>query len=95
LVNLHADQIPAAVGISECPLVSRLALLQQDQGIITNQRHERVELDDLGKFLLPLLDGTHGRGALLAAVAPHIEGDAAAALGDTLEFFRRHAVLIG
>jgi methyltransferase-like protein len=41
-------------------------------GVVTNRRHEVIRLNDLDKHLIPLLDGTHDKAAIvekLCAVA--------------------------
>jgi methyltransferase-like protein len=57
------------MGISRCPLASPVARWQASrQSFVTNLRHELTELDDLNRFLLPELDGSRDRAALLAMV---------------------------
>ena len=52
------------------PLGSPLARLQlKNGGPVTNLRHEAVLLDSFGTQLLPLLDGTRDRDALVAALS--------------------------
>jgi methyltransferase-like protein len=51
-------------------VASPWARLQADEpGQITNLRHERVELDEMARFLLRHLDGTRDRAALFDIVA--------------------------
>jgi methyltransferase-like protein/2-polyprenyl-3-methyl-5-hydroxy-6-metoxy-1,4-benzoquinol methylase len=65
-VELRTWQAPFANRVSERPQVSGLAAHQARSGsLITNQRHEPVTLDVVGKCLVPVLDGTRDRGALL------------------------------
>jgi methyltransferase-like protein/2-polyprenyl-3-methyl-5-hydroxy-6-metoxy-1,4-benzoquinol methylase len=52
--------------VSEQPVASRLARLQtEDTHLVTNLRHELVNLTPFDRQLLPLLDGTRDRPALL------------------------------
>lgn len=65
LVSLHAG--PIAVGTSHTPRprVSALARLQaRENELVTNLRHQPVELDDDLRALVALLDGTRDRDAL-------------------------------
>ena len=60
---------PCVNRVSEKPEVSRLAAHQAPAGrLITNQRHEAVPLDVVGRCLAPILDGTLDRAALLSAL---------------------------
>ena len=55
---------------SERPTASPLARLQAAQGEqVTNLLHQSVTLDGLNRVLLPLLDGSRDRDALVAALA--------------------------
>ncbi len=48
------------------PLVSAVARLQaQREAYVTNMRHERINLDKANHRLLPYLDGSHDRAALI------------------------------
>jgi methyltransferase-like protein/protein-L-isoaspartate O-methyltransferase len=56
------------------PQASRLARLQaQTVPMVSNLRHEQVELDGLALAVLPLLDGQHDRAALLAKLLALVE----------------------
>ncbi len=77
LVELHAFQPQIVLEVSERPVVSPVARRQAEGGTkVTNQRHERVELDEVNLYLLPLLDGQHDRGDLVRALetGPVAEG---------------------
>jgi methyltransferase-like protein/SAM-dependent methyltransferase len=66
-VELHTWQAPCVARVSPRPSVSRMVAYQARAGsIVTNQRHEPVTLDVVGERLVPLLDGTRGREALLS-----------------------------
>ena len=67
LIEPQLGPAPYAVALSDRPVASPVARLQLAQGLprVTNLRHERVQLDDLGRFLLARLDGEHTRDALL------------------------------
>jgi methyltransferase-like protein/2-polyprenyl-3-methyl-5-hydroxy-6-metoxy-1,4-benzoquinol methylase len=52
------------------PIASPLARLQAERGRqLTNLRHESVLLDDIDRRVLPLLDGTRDRDAIVVALA--------------------------
>ena len=69
-----------AMAIGERPVASPLARFQLSLGLtmVTNQRHQSIDLpDESGRLLVSLLDGTRDREALAAAmgrVAPGPEG---------------------
>lgn len=66
LVELHVHSAPVASAAGERPRASRVARLWASQNdTITNLRHERLKLDPLVRFLLPFLDGSRDREALL------------------------------
>ncbi len=66
LIEFHAHRAEFTLTVSERPLASRLARQQvQISPIVSNLRHERVELDPFAHVLLPYLDGQHDRAALL------------------------------
>lgn len=73
LVELHGMPINFTRVPGEKPAVLPLARIQADRGpTVTNRRHEVVRLNDLDKHLVPLLDGTNDRAAIvdkLTAVA--------------------------
>src|SRR5262249_7801438 len=51
---------------SDRPVGSPMARWQASSGSkVTNLRHENVEINDMAKHLLPLLDGSRDRGELL------------------------------
>jgi methyltransferase-like protein len=77
LVELHTYAPRISSRPSEKPAGSQWAVMQaQEQGWVTNLRHERVELDEFDRFLLTLLDGRHDRPALidLLITGPVAEG---------------------
>lgn len=66
LVSLHAHAPSVAREVSERPQASPVARFQaQVSPIVTNMRHERVNLDGFNRYLLRQLDGTRDRAALL------------------------------
>ena len=70
LIELHVYPARFTTEVSERPVASPWARLQADEpGQITNLRHERVELDEMGRFLLRHLDGTRDRAALFEGMA--------------------------
>jgi hypothetical protein len=79
-VELWQQPPRVATAIGERPVASPLARFQLSLGLtmVTNQRHQSVDLhDETGRALVSLLDGTRDREALVAAmgrVAPGPEG---------------------
>jgi methyltransferase-like protein/protein-L-isoaspartate O-methyltransferase len=66
LVELHVHAAPVASVAGERPRASRVARLWTSQSdTITNLRHERLKVDPLVRYLLPFLDGSRDREALL------------------------------
>jgi hypothetical protein len=66
LVELHVHAPRVVTEVSDRPIASAVARLQAQEGDrVTNVRHERVELDQLNLYLLPFLDGSHDRAALV------------------------------
>ena len=66
LVELHVMALPFVATVSERPIASPLARYQVEANLrIVNQRHERVNLDNISRYLLPFLDGTRNHEDLL------------------------------
>jgi methyltransferase-like protein/SAM-dependent methyltransferase len=66
LVELHVYAPHFVVEVSERPVASPVARLNAaTRGPVTNVRHERVRLNEVSYCLLPHLDGSHDRAALL------------------------------
>jgi len=66
LVEAHIWPPAFTVEISERPEASPWARYQaQFDGKVTNLRHERVELDELNRWLIPYVDGTRTFGDLM------------------------------
>lgn len=67
LIELKAHKPRFVLSTSEKPLGSKVARWQAQLGRteVTNLRHERVDLDNVSKFLLPHLDGKHNLEELL------------------------------
>ncbi len=67
LVELHRHPPQFALKGGERPYASAVARWQaaHDYDKVSNLRHERVNLDPLAQHLLPYLDGSHNREALL------------------------------
>ena len=75
LVELHVSQ-PHFVGeVCEKPVGSPVARRQVLHGSskVTNLRHERVSLDGISRFVLPLLDGTQSQEVIVAKLVGLIE----------------------
>lgn len=74
--HLHAPDV--VLEVSERPVASPVARLQAQSGsLTTNLRHERVYLDELDRYLLLQLDGSHTQTDLLEALlaGPVAAGD--------------------
>lgn len=70
LVELHGMPITFTRTPSEKPAVIPWARIQASRsGIVTNRRHEVIRLNDLDKQLIPLLDGTNDKDALVEKLA--------------------------
>jgi SAM-dependent methyltransferase len=71
LATPRTDPVRAVAQPGARPLACPLARSDAARGEATtvNLRHERVELGDLARFVLPLLDGSRDAGAITAAVA--------------------------
>ncbi len=66
LIELHGMPIQFLRNPGEKPMASGHARITAGRsGIVSNRRHEVVKLNDLDKHLIPLLDGTNDRAALV------------------------------
>jgi methyltransferase-like protein len=94
--ELHALGPAFTIEAGARPLAFAVARLQAARGThVTNLRHEMVGLDDDGRALLPLLDGSNSRSALEARAFPGLPQEVASkALDDTLTRFARQALLV-
>ncbi len=61
---------------------------------IANARHERVELSEIARALLPLLDGEHDLAALIAAGEAAAPGASRKQIEDELRWLARVAMLV-
>lgn len=71
-IELRVSPPRIARAVSQRPAVSALARMQVAAGcrMVTNQRHQNIELkDDVGRRLVLLLDGSRDRAALARALA--------------------------
>jgi hypothetical protein len=87
IVDLHVTPPSVVPAPGERPRASALARRQAAAGrpLITTLRHDEVRLDDdLARELLPLLDGSRDRTALLAALDPPGGAEALDAVLDRL-----------
>jgi methyltransferase-like protein/SAM-dependent methyltransferase len=76
-VELRTWQAPFTNRVGAKPQVSRLVALQARHGsMVTNQLHEPVSLDAVGKCLAPVMDGTRDRGALLSHLEEAVKSGA-------------------
>jgi SAM-dependent methyltransferase len=70
-IELRQQPPRVATAIGERPVASPLARFQLSLGLtmVTNQRHQSIDLpDETGRALVSLLDGTRDRAALIAAI---------------------------
>src|SRR5262249_45206905 len=66
MVALHAHPPCPAITIGDRPVASPLARIEAETTArVTTLLHRHVELDDFQTLLIPLLDGTRDRAALL------------------------------
>jgi methyltransferase-like protein len=76
LIELHIHQPLLAVESGEYPTASPVARWQTQFGQrVTNLRHEQINLDNTSHQLLPYLDGSHDRPALLAILEEWVAED--------------------
>ncbi|MGE3809527.1 MAG: methyltransferase regulatory domain-containing protein [Gemmataceae bacterium] len=69
LVELHLYPPTLVVNIASRPVASRLARAQAEtSNTVTNVRHEPVDLDELGRHLIQLLDGKHNMTDFVEAI---------------------------
>jgi methyltransferase-like protein/SAM-dependent methyltransferase len=74
LVELHVSPLRFVTEVGEHPVASPVARFQaKTNAVVTNLRHERIELSGLGQRLLPYLDGSRDRSALLDVLATLVE----------------------
>jgi len=91
-VVLHAAASRLTTEPGDRPLASPIARRQLAAGgIVTTLCHDSVRVDDeTARRLLPLLDGTRTRRALVSALGPALEGDNAAARAAKLDAHLQH-----
>jgi methyltransferase-like protein len=107
LINLYTYRPRFVTVVSERPVMSAVARAQAERGrVVTNMRHENVELDKTGVFLAPYLDGIHDRATLLEKMAagavfpegvqppPNFHELIAKERDTTLEWLARMALLV-
>ena len=88
-LHRHAPRLATEPG--ERPLASAVARLQVETDVIvTTLWHDSVRLDDeAARALLPLLDGTRDRAALVAALGTRLAGKDGASPAEALEVHLR------
>ena len=70
LVELHGMPITFNKKPGDKPTALPWARLQaQKMGVVTNRRHEVIRLNDLDKHLIPALDGTNDKAAIVEKLA--------------------------
>lgn len=75
LVEFHTAPTKCTVKISDRPKVSNVArwLVSKGYQTVSNMRHQRVQLDDLARMLIPLLDGEHTQRALISEMKQWVD----------------------
>ena len=70
LMELHVWAAPFVGEVSARPVASPWARLEasRESNQLTNLRHDRVSMDEFGRYLLRHLDGAHDRAALIEAL---------------------------
>jgi methyltransferase-like protein len=64
-IDFHTYPIHMVQDVSEKPVASPLARFQMENGMmLCNLYHERIELEPMGRILLPHLDGQHNKEEL-------------------------------
>ena len=95
LVSLHTFHPALTTEISDEPLASPVARLEAaGRTVVTNLWHDRVTLNPAQRALLPLVDGTRDRAALVAAL-PAEHGITAPELELHLRWMAHAGLLIG
>lgn len=75
LVDFHLHVPPIAAKPGKNPIASQVArFLAASSDVVTNLRHERVNLDAFQRHLIGYLDGSRGRKALLHEIEELIRG---------------------
>jgi len=94
-LHVHAPRLAATPG--ERPVASALARLELEGGeFVTNLRHDTVHLDDdIARRLLPLLDGTRDRAALVATLGDSLRTIDGTRPAEALEGRLRHLAKLG
>lgn len=73
-LELRTWPVPCTHQVTATPRVSALAMHQARIGpLVTNQRHEPIMLDPLGRCLVEALDGSRDRVALLSRLSESVE----------------------
>ena len=71
--EIHVHDFPCEETVTEHPQASRLARFQTSLGPhVTSAAHHVVQLDEIGRILLPLLDGTRSMDDLAATIATRL-----------------------
>ncbi len=77
LVELRTRPIKVGAADAEKPLASPVARAQAGRvGLVTNLRHESLQMDPFSRQLMLLLDGTRDRDALVAGLEKAVSGGA-------------------
>lgn len=92
----RADPVPAVARAGARPVACPMVRAEAARGEATtvNLRHERVELDVLPRFVLPLLDGSRDASAIAAAMADAVREGRLDLNRDQVESYNGDAVKI-
>jgi hypothetical protein len=92
----RADPVPAVSRAGALPVACPMVRAEAARGDATtvNLRHERVELDVLPRFVLPLLDGSRDASAIADAMADAVREGRLDLYRDWVEPDDRYAVEI-
>ena len=95
IIQPMAEAPAIATAAGECPRASPIARLEAQRGrtVVTTLCHQAWAIDAFGRRLLPLLDGTRERTALLAAVG--VAGASEEVLGNMLKWMAQIGLLEG
>ena len=98
--ELHAHEFPCEEEVTEMPRASSLARLQaRDSRVVSSLCHRTVELDEIGRELLLLLDGSRNHAAIAEALAARPDSPPADEilrhLPQSLDWMARAALLEG
>jgi len=94
IIELRLTRLDFITRVSDRPVASELVRLQAAKGrMVTNQRHEPIELDDLNRHLIQCVDGKHDRAALVEKLSALVASNTLSALQPDGKPFTKDAEL--